>query len=195
MRDSCTTDLQAVRMEQAWTVRLARPGDGAELAAMVLELARFEKLESQVQLTAERAEEVLTGADPHVRAWVVESNGRLAAYAVCYRTFSTFNGRHGLYLEDLYVRPQWRGRGIGRAILKHLAQICVEERAGRLEWTVLNWNVHAREVYRSLGAKELAEWILNRLEGEAILQAAEGLDPLATGDDRLGKSELPSTGQ
>lgn len=144
-------------------LRPARPGDGPALARLVHELAAFEKLSDQCRLTAEAAEATLTGGLPWVRAWVVELDGALVGYAVGYSTFSTFLGRAGLYLEDLYVSPAARGRGIGRALLDEVKATAEREDCGRLEWTVLDWNVPAREFYKRFGAREHSEWVLCRM--------------------------------
>jgi GNAT superfamily N-acetyltransferase len=151
------------RSETSILIRETRPGDGAALAAMVRELAEFERLAHECRITPEAAELAMTGAEPGVQCWVAVACGEPVGYAVTYRTFSTFLGRHGLYLEDLYVRPSHRGRGVGLALLQTVETTARDGGAGRLEWTALTWNTRARDFYKRFGASELPEWVLNRM--------------------------------
>lgn len=157
--------------------------DVPEIFRMINELATFEQAADQVH----SSEELLTGAlfcdDPAV--WVVlcehiAADGAVhpAGFALYFRNFFTWTGRHSLYLDDLYVRPQYRGRGYGKALLRHLAQICVDNGWPRLDWWVLHWNRVARDFYDGLGATAMDEWVVYRLTGDALHQLAAGERPL-----------------
>ena len=149
-------------------IRAARPGDEQALIGLIAELAAFENLSAQMQATDERLREHLFGPQPAAECWVVESEGDLVAYAIFLRNFSTFLAKPGLYLEDVYVRPAFRGRGIGGALLRALGRLAVERGYGRFEWTVLDWNEGAIRFYRSLGADVLPEWRVCRMEGDRL---------------------------
>ncbi len=155
------------------TLREARPEDAPLIHAMVCELAAYERLEHEVRATPEDLAAALFGPHPRVFCLIAEEDGELAGFALWFYSFSTFAGRHGIYLEDLYVRPAFRRRGIGLALLKSLARRCVEEGLGRLEWAVLDWNAPSIAFYRSLGARPMDDWTVFRLAGE-------GLDRLGT---------------
>jgi GNAT superfamily N-acetyltransferase len=171
--------------------RDARPDDAETLVAMIRELAVFEKLEHLVRITPDDLRAQLFGPRPAAYAVVVEaeantglppgrSQGRPAApggtaaareaiaFALYFHNFSTFLGKPGLYLEDLYVRPAWRGQGIGKGLLVHLARIAVGRGCGRFEWSVLDWNTRAIDVYRGIGAQLLDDWRICRVTGEAL---------------------------
>lgn len=156
----------------ALVIRPATHADAALLAALVRELAAFENLEHECVLTPAAVTEHLLGLNRSAEALVAEIDGLPAGFAVYYRTFSTFAARPGVYLEDLYVRPAFRHRGVGTALLKHVGAIAARNKAGRLEWTTLKWNENARRLYASLGAEEKSEWLLLRLEGEKIAALA-----------------------
>jgi GNAT superfamily N-acetyltransferase len=149
-------------------IRPARPEDVPGILALVQDLAEYERARDQVEATEEQLREALFGADPHVFALVAEHEGRLGGFAVWFLTFSTWLGRHGIYLEDLFVRPELRGLGYGRELLRELARICVAEGYGRLEWAVLDWNEPAIGFYRALGAQAQDEWTVHRISGDAL---------------------------
>ncbi len=154
-------------------IRSAAPGDGATIHALIRALAEYERLAHEVEAHPEDFEYALFTAAPRVFCDLAEwtdADGRREAVgvAVWFYSFSTFRGRHGIYLEDLFVRPEYRGRGIGTALLGRLAQRCVVERLGRLEWSVLDWNRGAIGFYRRLGARPMADWTVYRLSGAAL---------------------------
>lgn len=156
-------------------VRRARPEDVAEIVAMVRELAAYERAAEQAQATQAQFHEALFGPDPAVFAHVSEHPGdgpELAGFALWFRNFSTWLGRPGIYLEDLYVRPELRGAGHGRALLSALAEECVSKGYGRLEWSVLDWNEPALGFYRRLGAEAMSEWTVHRVTGTALRELA-----------------------
>jgi diamine N-acetyltransferase len=144
------------------------PADAALIFALVCELADYENLQGDVDATPEEIAAALFGAEPKVRCDIAEWNGEPAGFAVWFLNYSTFRGRHGLYLEDLYVRPEMRGRGVGKALMRRLARHCVEQKLARFEWAVLDWNAPSIAFYESIGAKVMAEWKLCRLTGSAL---------------------------
>jgi hypothetical protein len=135
-------------------------------------LAEFEKLSHQVQVTREQLQSTLFGARPAAEVVLAFDGENVVGFAVFFANFSTFLGKSGLYLEDLYVRPEFRGRGHGRALLRHLATLALERGCGRFEWTVLDWNESAIEFYRRQGAEVLPQWRICRVTGEALAQMA-----------------------
>jgi GNAT superfamily N-acetyltransferase len=149
-------------------IRPAEPADVPVIAELIWQLARFEKLEKEVVLTEELLKAGLFGNRPYAEAVLAEEGGEPIGFALFFHTFSTFLARPGLYLEDLFVLPEHRGRGVGRALLGHLARLAVERRCGRLEWAVLNWNKEAIRFYERLGAHPNSEWTVYRLAGEAL---------------------------
>jgi GNAT superfamily N-acetyltransferase len=154
-------------------IRPAKPEDVAEIHAMVRELAEYEKALSAAKATPEQLHEALFGAHPAVFAHVAQDEtATVVGFALWFRNFSTWTGVHGVYLEDLYVRPALRGQGHGKALLAELARICVERGYGRLEWSVLDWNEPAIAVYRAIGAAPMDEWTVQRLTGEALAKLA-----------------------
>ena len=162
-------------------IRSARPGDVDEILAMVRELAEYERLADQAVATPAQFHAALFGASPAVYAFVVDDDpdaGTLAGFAIYFLNFSTWLGVHGLYLEDLYVRPQFRGRGFGKRLLATMARVCVDEGYGRFEWWVLDWNVDALAVYESIGAVPMDEWTVQRMTGQALIDLAAQADPL-----------------
>ncbi len=154
-------------------VRPARPGEEARIVEMVRALARYEKLEHQMVADAADFRAALFGDHPRVFCDVAVREGRLVGFALWFYNFSTFLGRHGIWLEDLYVEPEARGAGIGKALMAALAKRCVEEKLGRLEWWVLDWNAPAIEVYRAIGAEPMEGWTVQRLTGAALRALAE----------------------
>lgn len=159
------------------TLRPATPDDVPVILALIRELADYEKLLHEVEATEPALQAALFNAAPRVFAELAEwrddsqvGPAPVVGFALWFYTFSTFRGRHGIHLEDLYVRPSHRGRGIGQALLAHLAQRCVHEALGRLEWSVLDWNAPALAFYQKLGAVSHPEWVLQRVTGEALVQ-------------------------
>lgn len=157
-------------------IREATPADVPEILAMIHELADYEKAPHEVVATPGLLREALFGPDPAVYALMAEDDdtGAVVGFALWFRNFSTWLGRHGVYLEDLYVRPSHRGRGYGKALLQELARIAVERGYGRFEWWVLDWNTPAIEFYRSIGAEPMDEWTVQRVSGEALHRLAAG---------------------
>lgn len=150
-------------------IRTATPADVPEIHAMVRELAEYERAPEQAKATEQQLHDALFGAHPAAFAHVAEdAEGRVVGFALWFRNFSTWTGTHGIYLEDLYVRPAARGAGHGKALLTELARICVERGYGRLEWSVLDWNEPSIAFYRALGAKAMDEWTVYRLDGAAL---------------------------
>jgi len=153
-------------------IRPARPSDAADIHRLVRELADYERSAGQVVATEDDLRRALFGEQPAVFALIAEHEGSVAGFALWFLNYSTWTGRHGIYLEDLYVTPGLRGHGYGRALLAELARICVERGYGRLEWSVLDWNAPAIGFYASLGAVPMDEWTVNRLTGPALLALA-----------------------
>lgn len=156
----------------ALVLRPAQPGEGGLALALIRELADYERLADKVDATEAMVEAALFAPGATTRCLFAEWDGALAGQALWFANFSTFRGRSGLYLEDLYVRPAFRGRGIGRALLAHLARECAARGWPRMEWAVLDWNAPAIAFYRSLGAKLAEDWRLCRLDGEALAKLA-----------------------
>lgn len=154
-------------------VRSARPQDSALIFALVCELADYENLQHEVDATPESITAALFAPEPRLYCDIAEWDGEPAGFSVWFLNFSTFRGRHGVYLEDLYVRPEMRGRGIGKALMQRLAQHCVERDLARFEWAVLDWNAPSIAFYESIGAKVMGEWKLCRLSGSALANFAK----------------------
>jgi GNAT superfamily N-acetyltransferase len=150
------------------SIRAARTDDVGLIQGFIRELADYERLLDLMQSTESDLEAALFGDQPKVFADLAEWQGQPVGFALWYYTFSTFKGRHGIYLEDLYVRPEHRGRGIGKALLVRLAERCAAEGLPRLEWEVLNWNAPSIAFYESLGAEPQGEWTGYRLTGDAL---------------------------
>jgi GNAT superfamily N-acetyltransferase len=144
-------------------IRPATPADAATIASLVRELADYEKLLHEARAKPEDFLRELTAENPVIRVLVAEYDGQPAGFALYFFNFSTFVGRPGLYLEDLFVRPAMRQHGIGRALLRALARIAQERGCGRMEWAVLDWNEPALKFYKSLDARQMKEWIIHRL--------------------------------
>ncbi|HEX4787825.1 MAG TPA: GNAT family N-acetyltransferase [Actinospica sp.] len=150
-------------------IRTATPADVPAIHAMIRELADYEKALADAKATEQQLHEALFGEHPAVFAHIAEDEGgNVVGFALWFRNFSTWNGTHGVYLEDLFVRPAARGAGHGKALLAELARLCVERGYGRLEWAVLDWNAPSIAFYRSLGAKPMDEWSVYRLDGEPL---------------------------
>ena len=156
------------------TLRPAAPGEGAVVLDLVRELADYERLAHEVDATPESFERALFGPNPRAFCELAFWGGEAAGFALWFYSFSTFRGRHGIYLEDLFVRPALRGRGIGRALLARLARRCRDEGLPRLEWSVLDWNEPALAFYRGLGAVPMEGWTVQRLSGAALERLGAG---------------------
>jgi GNAT superfamily N-acetyltransferase len=154
-------------------IRSAEPDDVALILALIGELADYEKLGDQVVAEPAQLAEHLFGPRPFAEVLIGEVDGQAAGFALFFHNYSTFLGKPGLYLEDLYVRPEARGAGLGKALLATLARLAVERGCGRLEWSVLDWNEPALGFYRSLGAGPLDDWTQYRLTGAALQALAE----------------------
>ncbi len=168
-------------------IRRATPGDVPIILTFIRELAGYEKLQDHVVATEDDMYVALFGQRPVIEAVIASKDDEPVGYALFFPTFSTFLGRPGMYLEDLYVRPSARGFGIGRKLLEHLARITVQRGWGRLEWSVLDWNEPSIAFYKKTGATAMNEWIIFRLTGQA-------LQKLALADSKIGSledSELP----
>ena len=163
-------------------VRPAVPGDVPVLLALVRELAAYEREPDAVVATEELLQAALFGAEPVASAHVAESDGEVVGFALWYVTFSTWQGLPGLWLEDLYVRPAARGRGLGAALLRTLAGVCTARGYGRLEWWVLDWNTPAQGFYRSLGARPEDDWTVWRVDGEGLGELARDSEGPAVTD-------------
>lgn len=151
----------------------ARQEDVAVLLRLIQALADYEQLSGEVVATEAAVHESLFGARPSTEAVIAWVSDEPVGFAVWFQNYSTFLGRPGLYLEDLFVVPEWRSHGVGRALLAHLARIAVARGYGRLEWAVLDWNEPAIRFYRALGARPMDEWTVYRLTGEALVRLAD----------------------
>ena len=156
------------------TIRRARPGEAGLVLSFVRELAEYEKLLHEVEASVADIDAALFGNRPRLFCDIAEWNGEVAGFAAWFVNFSTFAGRHGIYLEDLFVRPALRGNGIGKALLMHLANECVTNGWSQLQWAVLDWNAPSIAFYKSLGAVMMGEWTLCRLTGPALASLAKG---------------------
>ncbi len=146
----------------------AKPGDVPILLTLIGELADFERLAHEVVVTAASLQQALFSPEPAAQAIVARVGGEVAGFALYYRNFSTFVGKEGLFLEDLYVRPAFRGQGVGRGLLGEVARIAAARDCGRMEWSVLNWNRRAIGFYEALGARPVNDWTIYRLDRAAI---------------------------
>jgi GNAT superfamily N-acetyltransferase len=155
-------------------IRRAGPDEAGLVLALVRELADYEKLLHEVEATEADIHAALFGSNPRVFCEIAEWQGEPAGFAVWFINFSTFSGRSGVYLEDLFVRPAQRGNGIGKALLAHLARQCVDNGWSRLQWSVLDWNTPSMEFYKSLGAELMDEWTVCRVNGPALTALAQG---------------------
>ena len=156
------------------TIRPAVPSDNALIRAYIAELADYERApEKAVATEADLARHVF-GEHPLVRVEMAEWEGRPAGFALWFFNFSSWEGKPGVYLEDLWVRPEFRGKGIGKALLQHLAKRAVEHGCTRYVWQVLDWNTPSIDFYKAMGAQVMTEWLTCRVEGEALMRLAEG---------------------
>jgi len=158
-------------------IRPARPADIGVIHALIRDLAAYERGLDQVTATEDDLRAALLAPQPSLFAHVAEADGQVVGFALWFINYSTWAGRHGIYLEDLYVTPEQRGHGHGRALLAELARICVQRGYRRLEWWVLDWNTPARGFYASLGATAMDAWTVNRLAGPALAALASLTPP------------------
>jgi GNAT superfamily N-acetyltransferase len=157
-----------------FAIRPATKADVATILRLIRDLAEYERAPNDVLATEAQLREVLFGEKPAAEVLLAEEDGEAVGFAVYFFNFSTWLGRPGLYLEDLFVRPDVRGKGYGRALLQRLAQIAHERGCGRMEWAVLDWNEPAIGFYRKLGAKPMDEWTVYRLTTDGIARLAKG---------------------
>ncbi len=153
-------------------IRPAAPADVPVIAQLVRELAEYERLADRVILDEARLADHLFGPRPYAETLIAEDGGAVVGFALFFHTYSTFGGRPGLYLEDLFVRPEYRGRGFGKGLMLALARLGVERGCCKCEWSVLTWNEPSIRFYESLGAKPMDEWQVYRLDAEAITALA-----------------------
>ncbi len=157
----------------ALSIYRARPDQAGLIFSLICELAEYEKLSHEVEATEAGIATALFGDDPRLFCEIAEWNGEPVGFAVWFFNFSTFSGRSGIYLEDLFVRPAFRGKGIGKALLSYLARLSLENGWSRVQWTVLDWNTPSIDFYKSLGAVMMDEWKLCRVSGPALAQLAK----------------------
>jgi GNAT superfamily N-acetyltransferase len=153
-------------------IQTITPDEIPSLLELIAELARFERLEHEFMATVESLHQSMFGPKAVATALLAREAGELAGYAIYFFTFSSILGRAGIWLEDVYVRPQFRRRGIGRELIEAVAKVGAEQNCGRLEWIALNWNRNALDIYRKMGARVMDEWILLRVNAEGIHQIA-----------------------
>ncbi|MFN6291303.1 MAG: GNAT family N-acetyltransferase [Candidatus Nanopelagicaceae bacterium] len=149
-------------------IRPARRDEVGIVLQLIHDLAVYEKAPNEVEATEKELLETIFSNDPKVFCDLVEVDGEIAGMAIWFLNYSTWQGKHGIYLEDLFIKPEYRGRGYGKALLKHLAKICDDKGYGRFQWWVLDWNSPAIEFYRSLGAVAMDEWTVYRVSGQAL---------------------------
>jgi GNAT superfamily N-acetyltransferase len=155
------------------TIRAATPDDCELIANLIRELAVYERLENEAKATPEDLRKYLFGDRPYAECMIAEVAGQAVGFALFFFNFSTFRGRPGIYLEDLFVRSEYRGRGLGKALLIRLANLAIERGCERFEWAVLDWNGPSIGFYKSLGARPMDEWTVFRVDGDALTKLAE----------------------
>ena len=151
-----------------FVIRHATSEDCQTILDFITELAIYEKLEHQVVATPATLQETLFGEKPYAMSIIAQYQGKPVGYALFFNNFSTFTGRPGIYLEDLYIQPAMRGKGFGKALLAYLAKLAVDSNFTRVEWSVLDWNEPSIQFYRSIGAKPMDEWTVQRLDGDEL---------------------------
>ena len=154
-------------------IRPARRDEVGIVLQLIHDLAVYEKAPNEVEATEKELLETIFSSEPKVFCDLVEVDGEIAGMAIWFLNYSTWQGKHGIYLEDLFIKPEYRGRGYGKALLKHLAKICDDKGYGRFQWWVLDWNSPAIEFYRSLGAVAMDEWTVYRVSGQALKELGE----------------------
>lgn len=150
----------------------AQPADVPDILALIRGLAEYEKLAHEAVATEADLRENLFGSRPYAEALIARAGTAAVGFALFFHNYSTFTGRPGLYVEDIFVVPAWRGRGIGKRFFARMAKIAIERRCGRMEWAVLDWNAPAIEFYRSIDARAMDEWTVQRLTGESLARLA-----------------------
>jgi diamine N-acetyltransferase len=155
------------------SIHRARPDESALIFSLICELAEYEKLTHEIEATEAGIAAALFSDHPRIYCEIAEWNGEEVGFAVWFFNFSTFSGRPGIFLEDLFVRPAFRGKGIGKGLLSHLARLCVDNGWSRMQWSVLDWNTPSIDFYKSLGAQMMDEWKLVRINGTALSQLAK----------------------
>ena len=163
---------KVTEVNESMKIRVAKSEDAEVIFALIKELAIYEKAEHEVLTSVAEIVDTLFGDNSKTSALIAEEGSKVVGYAVYFYNYSTWLGKNGIYLEDLYVTPEHRKYGIGKALLKHIASIALEEGCGRVEWSVLDWNTPAIEFYESLGARAQDEWTVYRLSGEKLLNFA-----------------------
>ena len=153
-------------------LRFADEADAELILDMIRGLAEFERLSHEVVADADTLRRFLFGRQPAAEVLIAEYEGRPAGFALFFHNFSTFLGRPGIYIEDLFIKPEFRGKGIGREVLGFLARLAVERGSGRLEWAVLDWNARAIDFYKRLGARPMEDWTVFRLGGSDLMEFA-----------------------
>lgn len=159
-------------MTPGLVIRPARRGEAPLVLDFIMQLAVYEKLAHEAQATEDQIDEALFGPAPKAFCDIAEWDGVPVGFSFWFYNFSTFDGRHGIYLEDLFVQPGERGKGIGKALISRLARRCLDEGLTRLQWWVLNWNTPAIDFYASIGARPMSEWTTQRVTGEALERLA-----------------------
>ena len=154
-------------------IRAANVDDCATILGFINELAEYEKLSHEVVATVETLQETLFGPRSYAEVLIGEFEGEAVAYALFFHNFSTFTGRPGIYLEDIYVKPSMRGKGMGKSLLSYIARLAVERKCTRVEWSVLDWNEPSIQFYRSIGAAPMDGWTVQRLDGQELANFAE----------------------
>jgi GNAT superfamily N-acetyltransferase len=167
--------LQQLTSNPSFIIRPTSQDDVELILQFICELADYEGLLHEVVTDAETLKDNLFGETPHAKAVIGEFNEKPVAFALYFHNFSTFTGKPGIYLEDLYVRPEVRGQGFGKLMLAYLAKLAIDKGCSRLEWWVLDWNKPAIDFYLSLGAKAMDEWTVNRVSGEDLDALAKRL--------------------
>jgi len=161
-------------MNSNFTIRFATEKDVPTVLRFIRDLAKYERLEHLVVATEEIIRETVFGTRRYAEVLIGEVDGDPAGFALFFHNFSTFLGRPGIYLEDLFVRPEFRGKGYGKALLARLAELAIERHCGRVEWAVLDWNTPSIEFYKSIGAVPMDDWRIFRLRGDALEKLAKG---------------------
>jgi GNAT superfamily N-acetyltransferase len=151
----------------------ALPQDCEVILELIKDLAEYEKAPHEVKATVKDLEATLFSSQPSAFCDLVKVDGETVGFAIWFLNYSTWQGKYGIYLEDLFIKPEFRGAGYGKALLKHLAKLCIENGYGRLQWWVLDWNKPAIDFYLSLGAKAMDEWTVFRVSGDALQNLAE----------------------
>ena len=154
-------------------IRPAKQEDAGVILQLIKDLAFYEKAPDEVKATEKEILETIFAPNPSVFADLIEVEGQVVAMAIWFLNYSTWQGKHGIYLEDLYVKPEFRGRGYGKALLQHLAKVCIERGYGRFQWWVLDWNSPAIEFYKGLGAEAMDEWTVYRVSGEKLKELGQ----------------------